>query len=44
MLLRPLDNDGVQDSNEKQFVELMASSKEALDVPTFINYLKEKGF
>ncbi|MCS7367687.1 MAG: hypothetical protein NDF52_07400, partial [archaeon YNP-WB-062] len=41
-VVKPLDNDGVQDSNEKQFVELMASSREALDVPTFINYLREK--
>ena len=41
-IVKPLDNDGVQDSNEKQFVELMASSREALDVPTFINYLKDK--
>jgi hypothetical protein len=41
-IVKPLDNDGVQDSNERQFVELMANSKKALDVPTFINYLKEK--
>jgi hypothetical protein len=41
-IVKPLDNDEAQDSNEKQFVELMASSREALDVPTFINYLKEK--
>jgi hypothetical protein len=41
-IVRPLDSDGVQDSNEKQFVELMANSREALDVPTFINYLKDK--
>jgi hypothetical protein len=41
-VIRPLDSDGVQDSDEKQFVELMASSREALDVPTFINYLKDK--
>jgi hypothetical protein len=40
-VVRPLDNDGVQDGNEKQFVELMASSREALEVPTFINYLKD---
>jgi hypothetical protein len=41
-IVKPLDNDGVQDSNERQFVELMANSKKVLDVPTFINYLKEK--
>jgi hypothetical protein len=41
-IVRPLDSDGVQDGNEKQFVELMASSREALEVPTFINYLKDK--
>jgi len=41
-IVKPLDNDEAQDSNEKQFVELMASSREALDVPTFINYLKDK--
>lgn len=40
-VIRPLDSDGVQDSDEKQFLELMASSREALDVPTFINYLKD---
>ena len=41
-VVRPLDSDGVQDGNEKQFVELMASSREALEVPTFINYLEDK--
>jgi hypothetical protein len=41
-IVKPLDNDGVQDSNERQFVELMANSKKALDVPTFISYLREK--
>jgi hypothetical protein len=41
-IVKPLDNDEAQDSNEKQFIELMASSREALDVPTFINYLKDK--
>jgi len=41
-IVKPLDNDGVQDSNEKQFIELMANSRKILDVPTFINYLKEK--
>jgi hypothetical protein len=41
-IVKPLDNDGIQDSNERQFVELMANSKKVLDVPTFINYLKEK--
>jgi hypothetical protein len=41
-VVRPLDSDGVQDSDEKQFVELMASSREALEVPTLINYLREK--
>jgi hypothetical protein len=41
-VVKPLDNDGVQDSNERQFVELMANSKKVLDVPTFINYLREK--
>jgi len=41
-IVKPLDNDGVQGSNEKQFVELMASSREALDIPTFISYLKDK--
>jgi hypothetical protein len=41
-VVKPLDNDGIQDSNERQFVELMANSKKVLDVPTFINYLKEK--
>jgi hypothetical protein len=41
-VVKPLDNDGAQNSNERQFVELMANSKKVLDVPTFINYLKEK--
>ncbi|MFZ8782812.1 MAG: hypothetical protein ACO2OR_02350, partial [Desulfurococcaceae archaeon] len=41
-VVKPLDNDGVQDDNEKQFVELMSNSKKVLDIPTFINYLREK--
>ena len=40
--IKPLDNDGIQDINERQFVELMSNSKKVLDIPTFINYLKEK--
>jgi hypothetical protein len=41
-VIKPLDNDGIQDINERQFVELMSNSKKVLDIPTFINYLKEK--
>jgi hypothetical protein len=38
-IIRPLDNDATQDSNERQLVELMANSKRALGVPTLIRYL-----
>ena len=41
-IFRPLDNDEVQDTNEKQFVELMAKNKEILEIPTLIRYLKDK--
>ncbi len=41
-VVKPLDEDGIQDINEKQFIELMKKSKDILDVNTFINYLKEK--
>jgi len=41
-IVRPLDNDGVQDGNERGFVKLMADSKKVLVVPTFLNYLSEK--
>jgi len=41
-LVKPLDNDGVQDTNEKQFVELIANNKKILEISTFSNYLREK--
>jgi len=41
-IIKPLDNDGFQDTNEKQFIELIANNKKILDIPIFVNYLKEK--
>ncbi|MCC5994524.1 MAG: thrombospondin type 3 repeat-containing protein [Candidatus Aenigmarchaeota archaeon] len=41
-VVKPLDNDRIQNSNERQFVELMANNRKILDVPTFLNFLKEK--
>jgi hypothetical protein len=40
-VVKPLDNDGVQDNNEKQFIELMANSEGILGVPSLMNYLGE---
>ena len=41
-LVKPLDEDGVQDRNEREFVELLLENRKILVIPTFINYLKEK--
>ncbi len=41
-IIKPLDKDGIQDRNEREFVELMANNKEILDIPIFINYLRDK--
>lgn len=41
-LIAPLDNDRVQDLNEKNFVDLIVNNSKILVVPTFYNYLREK--
>jgi hypothetical protein len=41
-LFIPLDNDTIQDNNEKEFVGLVANNKEILIIPTYLNYLKDK--
>jgi len=41
-IIKLLDNDGLQDANEKKFVELMAENKKILVVPTFVGYLRGK--
>jgi len=41
-LVKPLDEDGIQDKNEKELVELLAENKRILVIPTFVSYLNEK--
>jgi hypothetical protein len=41
-LIAPLDNDRVQDFNEKNFVDLVVNNSRILVVPSFYNYLREK--
>jgi hypothetical protein len=41
-LVAPLDNDRVQDLNEKNFVDLIVNNSKILVVLTFSNYLREK--
>jgi len=41
-IVKPLDNDGIQDSNEEQFVKLIAENKRILPIPTFLSYLEKE--
>ncbi|WP_288008188.1 hypothetical protein, partial [Thermofilum sp.] len=41
-LIAPLDNDRIQDLNEKNFVDLIVDNSKILVIPTFSNYLRDK--
>uniref|UniRef100_A0A7C2K4H0 Uncharacterized protein n=1 Tax=candidate division WOR-3 bacterium TaxID=2052148 RepID=A0A7C2K4H0_UNCW3 len=43
-IVKPLDNDGIQDEREKEFVELMEKNKELLKIKTLLNYFNEKAY
>ena len=41
-LIAPLDNDAMQDLNEKSFVDLIANNTKILPIPTFYRYVSER--
>ena len=41
-LVKLLDGDGVQDENEKEFIELLAGNKRILFIPVYTSYLWDK--
>jgi len=41
-LVKPLDGDGIQDRNEREFIDLLSDNKKILVIPTFVNYLNGK--
>ncbi|AKG38397.1 hypothetical protein MA03_02715 [Infirmifilum uzonense] len=41
-LIKPLDNDGKQDLNEREFVDLLSEYQKFLVIPTYLNYLRNQ--
>jgi hypothetical protein len=41
-LVKPLDEDEVQDENEREFIELLAGNKRILFIPVYTSYLWDK--
>ena len=41
-IIAPLDNDRLQDANEKQFVDLIIENNKLLTIPTYFQYLNER--